>query len=444
MPNVVLIHTHDTGRYIQPYGSAAPTPNLQRLAEGSVLFRHAYCAGPTCSPSRGAMLSGMSPHANGLIGLAHLGFSMDDYSTHLASYLRDAGYDTVLAGLQHEASGDESTSGAAIVGYDRTLEHGADDRDEAAARASADYLRSNPNEPFFLSIGLFSPHRGFHDYEHTGTNPAHLAPPAPLPDVPSVREEMAGYYASVRHADECIGIVLDALDHADVSDDTLVVYTTDHGIPFGNMKCSLYDSGIGVAQIVRFPDGRRAGETIDALVSHVDLVPSICSYLNLPIPKWVEGTSWLPLVDGDATTIRDAVFAEVTYHAAYEPMRCIRTDRYKFIKLFDPSRYTYVSSNFDSRDFYWEHGLIDIKRDPEMLFDLYHDPNERRNLIEDPDYQNEYDALSQRLRDWMDRTDDPLLSGPVPKPPGATAYTKDGYWPSRDRSCQEPADARTD
>ena len=101
--NILYLHTHDTGRYIQPYGYAVSTPNLMNLAREGTLFRQAYCAGPTCSPSRAGLLTGMSPHSCGMLGLAHRGFRLYDYHQHLARFLGDHGYETVLCGVQHEA-----------------------------------------------------------------------------------------------------------------------------------------------------------------------------------------------------------------------------------------------------------------------------------------------------------------------------------------------------
>src|SRR5579884_3672098 len=100
-PNILYIHSHDTGRYLQPYGHPVPTPNLQKLASEGVLFRQAFSAAPTCSPSRASLLTGQCPHRNGMLGLAHRGFAMTDYRRHILYTLRDAGYTSVLAGLQH-------------------------------------------------------------------------------------------------------------------------------------------------------------------------------------------------------------------------------------------------------------------------------------------------------------------------------------------------------
>ena len=100
-PNILYIHSHDTGRYLQPYGHAIPTPNLQRLAERGVLFRRAYCAAPTCSPSRAALLTGQSPHSAGMLGLANRGFRLRDFNQHIIHTLKPSGYNSALAGIQH-------------------------------------------------------------------------------------------------------------------------------------------------------------------------------------------------------------------------------------------------------------------------------------------------------------------------------------------------------
>src|ERR1700681_1406516 len=114
-PNILYIHSHDTGRYLQPYGHAVPAPNLQRLAEGGGVFRKAFNAAPTCSPSRASLLTGMCPHTNGMRGLAHRGFALNDYKQHILHTLRGSGYSTTLIGLQHIAVD------PGVIGYDRVM-----------------------------------------------------------------------------------------------------------------------------------------------------------------------------------------------------------------------------------------------------------------------------------------------------------------------------------
>src|SRR6476661_4432381 len=142
-PNILYLHSHDTGRYIQPYGHKIPTPNLQKLAGQGVLFRRAFDAAPTCSPSRASLLTGQCPHKSGMLGLAHRGFSLNDYSHHMLYTLRQAGYHSVLAGLQHIAARPET------IGYDEILPHRSQSAVDVAPAAVA-YLNRHPKQPFFL------------------------------------------------------------------------------------------------------------------------------------------------------------------------------------------------------------------------------------------------------------------------------------------------------
>ena len=121
-PNILYIHSHDTGRYVQPYGHAVATPCLQSLAEEGVLFRQNFCINPTCSPSRAALLTGCYPHENGMTGLAHRGWSLNDYSQHIIHTLRKEGYLSVLAGAQHIASHTGEKRAWQTIGYDMCFE----------------------------------------------------------------------------------------------------------------------------------------------------------------------------------------------------------------------------------------------------------------------------------------------------------------------------------
>ena len=221
--------------------------------------------------------------------------------------------------------------------------------------------------------------------------------------------------------DECVGKVLKALKNADLDKDTMVIFTTDHGIPFPKIKCHLYDMGIGVSLIIKVPGSFNSGTISDALISQIDIFPTICDMLGVEKPSWLRGTSFKALLEGKIDRIRDEIFAEVTFHAAYEPMRCIRTERYKYIKFFDDHE-DIIPVNIDdgiSKDFLIEHGLLETRRDKEMLFDLFLDRIERVNLIHDTRYGQTYRDLKNRLKQWMKETKDPLLKGKIEKPAGA-------------------------
>ena len=407
LPNILYIHSHDTGRYIEPYGHAAATPHLMRLAHEGVLFRQAHSAAPTCSPSRAALLTGQAPHSNGMLGLAHRGFALHDYRRHLVYTLRDAGYTTALFGVQHEAHD------PAQIGYDTVwVESG---HAEHVAPVAAAALADLP-QPFFLSVGFFETHRVFPD---AGEGPHYTRPPAPLPDTAETRRDMASYNQSLHRLDTGIGTVLDALAAAGLADHTLVICTTDHGLAFPFMKCNLTDHGIGVSLIMRGPGGFRGGLVCDALVSQIDIFPTICELLRIQPPAWLQGNSLLPLVDGRASEVNDAIYAEVTYHAAYEPQRAVRTRRWKYIRRFD--EHSPVLPNVDDglrKDVLLAAGWRDRPQAYEQLYDLVFDPNEVQNLAGDPQHAAILAELRAHLERWMHATDDPLLHGPVPLPPG--------------------------
>ena len=422
-PNILYIHSHDTGRYIQPYGHRMSTPNMQALAEEGVLFRQCFCGGPTCSPSRAALLTGQAPHSSGMTGLAHRGFSLNDYSRHIVHTLKGAGYRTVLCGHQHVAHEPER------IGYDEVLP--VDDVLREPAGKAAELLRSHPAEPFFLSVGFFETHRPYHK-AGTDEDPRYCIPPAPLPDTPRTRCDMACFNATARSLDEKMGAVFDALKEGGLEDSTLVVCTTDHGIAFPAMKCNLTDHGIGVMLIMRGPGGFGGGKVVDGMVSQIDIFPTLCEMLEIERPAWLQGTSMMPLVRGEAEEMNEEIFSEVTYHAAYEPMRCVRTKEWKYIRRFD-ERTRAVLPNIDdspSKDVWVEHGWAERPPGREQLYDLILDPNEACNRAAEPSLAGVLEEMRGRLDRWMRATDDPLLKGPVPAPSGAEVNDPDGSSPS--------------
>ncbi len=427
--NILYLHSHDTGRYIQPYGHAVPTPHLQFLAEEGVLFRQAFCAGPTCSPSRAALLTGQSPHSCGMIGLAHRGFSLADPVQHLAAFLKRNGILTVLCGVQHEGHGPDA---GARLGYVQTFKSPNPEEDAAA------FLGSNPRGPFFLSVGFGLTHRPF-PAPASDLMEGYSQPPLPLPDVSEIRKDMAAFKTAARELDRRVGVVLAALARHGLDRHTLVVATTDHGIAFPRMKCNLTDHGIGVLLLMRGPregewsDCFERGRIEDALVSHVDLYPTLCELLGLEIPPWVQGRSLVPLLKKKVSEIREALYAEVTYHAAYEPMRAVRTKRWKYIRRFGGRRRPVLCNCDDSPSKTWmlEHGWGEMTHEEESLYDLALDPHEMRNRAADPACAAILSELRGRLERWMRETNDPLLNGPVPAPVGAAVNDPDDLSPSK-------------
>src|SRR5579875_2231831 len=182
--NILYLHSHDSGRYLSPYGHAVPTPNVMRLARRGVLFRQMYSAAPSCSPSRAALLTGQTPHQSGMLGLAHLGWSLHDYKQHIIHTLGAHGYTSVLAGIQHVALD------ARVIGYDTILPGTHNSAVDVAPHAAA-FIRSKPKQPFFLDCGFFETHR---EYPQPTDNADFILPPAPMPDNPTTRYDMAGFH----------------------------------------------------------------------------------------------------------------------------------------------------------------------------------------------------------------------------------------------------------
>lgn len=430
-PNILYLHSHDTGRYIQPFGRAIPTPNLQRLAEEGVLFRQAFCAAPVCSASRAALLTGQAPHSAGMLGLAHRGFRLTDYRQHLVQFLGAAGYHTALAGVQHEAP-----APGTLIGYHEILpvENGTS---QAIAAAAVDFLAragGQNDPPFFLSVGFHDTHRVF-PARDPRDDPAYILPPAPLPDEPAVREDMAQFLTSARLLDEGMGRVLAA---GRAARDTLVIATTDHGIAFPGMKCTLTDHGLGVHLILCWLPGAspqaaapfQGGRVVDAMVSHLDIFPTLCELLGLDEPGWLQGRSLLPLLRGEVAALHDELFGEVTYHAAYEPMRSVRTARWKYIRRFGGSKRVLPNTDDSpSKTALLACGWGQMSLAEEQLFDLACDPNEAANLAGDAAHAATLAEMRARLERWMHATRDPLLQGAVPAPVGALVNDPNGLSP---------------
>jgi arylsulfatase A-like enzyme len=164
------------------------------------------------------------------------------------------------------------------------------------------------------------------------------------------------------------------------------------------------------------------------MISHIDVFPTLCDYLGIAPPAWLQGKSFLSVIAGETAEINDEIFAEVSFHAAYEPKRAVRTKRWKYIKRFD-GRTTPVLPNCDdglSKSYWLANGWRDQAiPEPEALYDLVFDPTERHNLAYDPAHRATLKEMRRRLAAWMKRTDDPLLKGPIPLPAGYITTSPD-------------------
>ncbi|HEX4305811.1 MAG TPA: sulfatase [Solirubrobacterales bacterium] len=414
-PNILYIHSHDTGRVVQPYGFQVPTPNIQMLADQGVLFREAFCAAPTCSGSRASLLTGLYCHNNGMEGLAHRGWTLHDYGQHWVHTLRRGGYHSILVGEQH------ISKDPAVIGYDEIVKVETNKAGDVAP-LTIEALRGarNAGKPWFMSVGFFETHRDF-AAPTSVRDTLYSLPPGNLPDRPETRRDMAQFKASVRSLDQGVGAVLHALHDLGLVDDTLVICTTDHGVAFPGSKATLTDRGTGVMMIMRGPGAFAGGKVVDAPVTHLDVFPTLCEVAGVDPPDWLQGDSLIPLLRGEVDSLHEATFAEMTYHAAYEPQRSVRTERWKYIRRFDDHPGPILANCDDSasKEVWVAAGWADRRVPREQLYDLVLDPQEQDNLAADPVAREALTDLRARLDQWMRDTDDPLLEGPVPAPPGA-------------------------
>jgi arylsulfatase A-like enzyme len=219
--------------------------------------------------------------------------------------------------------------------------------------------------------------------------------------------------------DAAAGSVLAALDKAGRAEQAIVVFTTDHGLAMPRAKCTLYDPGLEVALIVRWPGGGfDGGPARSELVSNIDVLPTLLEAAGAPLPAGLQGRSFMSLLRGDAYEPRKSIFAEKTFHSYYDPMRCVRTERYKFIRNFETAFAVEIPGDiqqgaiFRADPFRYSTDRTDMVE----LYDLERDPAEIHNLAGAPGVEAVEKQLSEELWRWMRETGDPLLDGPISSP----------------------------
>lgn len=418
-PNILFFTSHDLGKHLGCYGQpTVPSPVLDKLAGQGVLFENSFCTAPQCSPSRAALHTGRHSHTVGMLGLAHSPFNwrLHPQEKHLAQLLKESGYDTALWGVQHLTK----TEDVADLGYMRfDTEEPMVPAPELAMKAEA-FLREpgRKDRPFYMEVGFFEPHR---PYDWGGAQPDHSLGTQVLPyipDSPEARQEFAALQGAIRRMDEAIGQILQVLEETGLEENTWVIFTVDHGLAMPRAKCTLYNPGIETAFIMRWPaKGITGGNRLSQLISHVDVVPTLLQGIGMTVPDNIHGRSFWPLLQGQPYQANEYVFAEKTYHTAYEPMRGIRSPNYKLIANFEVD--TKVSVPDDIRQGLIYPLLIDDlvgQRDPMELYDLSADPGETHNLAGCPDMKDVEEELKQELVTWMRKTNDPILSGPIASP----------------------------
>jgi arylsulfatase A-like enzyme len=421
-PNIVVFITHDQGQYLGCYSrqveNSLNTPNIDNIAENGVRFTNNFCTAPQCSPSRGSIKTSLYPHQNGLMGLVNLGWSLPKSNKTLPMYLRENGYTTHLMGLQHESLEPKA------LGYDEISKRGAEFK-YSVNRMEKKYLdffseHKNDEKPFYINIGAIEVHRPFQAWAEP-VDPERVKVPPYLPDSEQVRKDLAGFYGNIELVDKTIGKIMNHLDNIGLIEDTLFIFTTDHGIPFPRAKCTLYDPGLKTLLLMYCPSMElfSGGKVYNQMISNIDLLPTLLELVGGNIPDNIEGRSFLPLLSGDEKSHRQKMFMEKTYHEIYDPIRGIRTRKYKYIKNFEEMDTAFQIPKDIGMDpagkFIMDQDSYNQPRPMEELYDLENDPNEMHNLVDEEEHQDVLYELRTRLFSWMEETNDPLLSGKVPE-----------------------------
>ncbi len=432
--NILLITADDLGIQLSCYGDPyIKTPHLDALAASGVRYRTAYVTQASCSSSRSSMLSGLYPHTTGQIGLANAGFVLDpeQVGKNLPRDLKDNGYRTGILGKLH-------VSPESSFPFDYRPKKG-DTRDvRAVAKNAAVFLQEKSDQPFFLMVNYSDPHVWREPNGHQGFPPQWKGLPtdpiAPdtVPgwdfqgfDEPVARRRVSNFYNTVKRLDLGVGQLLDELENSGQAENTLVIFLGDHGPPFNRGKTTCYESGLRVPFIVRWPGITGKGIESDALVSAVDIVPTLLDAAGIKPTRKLHGKSLRStLTSSEAPEEwRDNLVGEFHYHGnhGFFPRRAIRNQRFKLIHNplagkglpigrvdGDPTGKFAATAKYENTPA--GKAFQRYLNPPEWEFyDLQSDPVEFRNLIEEPAHAEMVQQLKAALIDWQKATTDPLL-----------------------------------
>lgn len=416
-PNILLIVSEDNSDHLGCYGELrVHTPHLDALAAGGVQYARAYVPYSVCSPSRAAFLTGLYTRQTGHIGLATHRFSMyKDFKT-LPAYFRKAGYYIGFLGKTHvnpERLVEDHVDHRAIRGanFSKTISI-----KEYAREARAVMKRAvDAKKPFLLIMNYADAHRRFVGKSKHGFPTVTIDQPiAPYPwigsDSPHLRQELRDYLNCINRLDEGVGLVLTHLEQMNVRDKTLIVYISDHGADFPRGKGSVYENGTRIPMIINYPSAFPIGKVERAMVSTLDILPTMLKAAGLDVPKHLPG---IALQDMDAGTVPPRKYIH-TFTTGSCPnllyvQFAIRDERYKLIYNPDRALNRLAVTRYQNSRLPEGQHVASFLHPPEYeLFDLQRDPHEWTNLADDPDHQAVRRRLIQAMHEFQRRIKDPF------------------------------------
>lgn len=430
-PNIVIFIGDDLGvDDIGPYGnSVVKTPNLDKLSRESILFTRAFAGSPTCGPSRSTLFTGLLPFRHG----AHGNHSAVRENTRsLVQYLQPLGYRVVIAGKLHV--GPEEVFAFQRISHTNVPEPGFEEKpglhfDLNMGPVDTWLSEQHGQQPFLLIVADHSPHVVWP--EKSGYTTKEINIPAVHIDTEQTRKARARYYEDITKMDDNLGKLLHSLDKHNLADNTMMVFTADQGPQWSFAKWSLYDDGIRVPMMIRWPGQVEAGSRTGAMISQADLLPMFVEVAGGKAPADIDGQSFLNVVTGTADTHREVVFASHTGDGLMNrsPARMLRTVRYKYILNLAPEN-IYHTHMDKARDHnggreYWRSWIEKSKTDKkaaavlqryhhhpeEELYDVEADPDEMNNLAYDPKYKKTVEGFRKEIAVWR-KTQDDFETGP--------------------------------
>ena len=473
--NVIFIITDDESPTLGCYGDpVAKTPAIDAIAADGTIFTNAFATTASCSASRSVVMSGLHNHRNGQYGHQHSYHKFESWKTvvslSLPRVMANAGYRTGHIGKYHVAPEHVYHYETYMKGNGRNAVEMADN--------SKDFLTEQSDKPFFLYFATSDPHRGggkdmtaeselkpdlFGNKPNRGEFPGvdevfYELDEVPIPhfltDTRETREELAHYYQSVSRIDQGVARLVEILKEADLYDKTMIVFTSDHGMAFAGGKTTVYEGGLKVPFVVRNPYEENRGVTSDALISHIDITPSLLDFAggldrekNAPkkmvnakkfwqdFPEVAKdnlgpnltsyhGKSWIPILGKPDAEHWETIFASHTFHEIqmYYPMRVVRDDEYKLIwNIAHDLPYPFASDLWAASSFqaqyeksldapYGQKSVGEYIHRPEFeLFKIDEDPVEAKNLASDPAYQDVLRDYQAKLKQFQKEMDDPWI-----------------------------------
>ncbi len=439
-PNFVITIADDHGVYhSSPYGAIEIlTPNLQRLANEGIRFDNAYVASPACAPSRAALFTGMMPYRNGIVGNHEI--ELKPGVSSLIPILLEQGYEVVFHGKVGHAG--KKQYGAYVPDGVTILGGGGLQETMTLAEVEAFFrLRPKNARPLALFLGWTDTHTAWPAKEDARIKPEEVVLPARIYATQEARTEMTRYIQGVENIDHRLGQTRDLIDQYLDRSNTLLAYTSDHGMPWPFAKWSLYESGIRTSLIVSWPGKIKPNTSTKAMVSWIDLVPTLIDLAGGKVPEDIDGQSFSDILFDKKKKHRKVIFA--THKGDNDknvyPMRSIRVGNWKYILNLHPefayTTHTDVWAMENPRiEGHWKHAghhwfsyIRAAKTDPaaadflrdyhsspsEELYRLDNDPFEENNLATSPKYAEKLASLRERVQQRMDEVgDDKRLSGP--------------------------------